>query len=278
MNIEGLLLKHSPILACLIGYLAPLDWICLVRTFPSIIKHFLYQETLNTITKTCLFNNLKHYFHHHQVPVAQFIMDNLNERYAITGGFLLATITGDSHFMQGDLDIIHVIDENVTEPLMQEKLMDHGLVETGPSTNYPCNLVSNLSFVIDYELQERQFQLLYVKDKNAYVRGFDLDFCKSYYNSINGLVIFALDSIIYKKCRINLEAAHFQTYIPILISVKAKVVEARIAKYRDRGYTICIEAGMSDIELCADMKTRNKDRENLEKVAKKWNLFWANKR
>jgi hypothetical protein len=273
---EGLLLKYPPILACLIEYLAPLDWICLVRVFPSIVKHFPYQQTLNNLTRMQLCNNLKHYFK--QQITAQLIMNDLDAHYAITGGLLLATITGDSHYMQGDLDIIHVIHKR-TEPSMQDKLVQHGLMTRTPDTVYARNIVSNLSSVIDYTIQERKFQVMHVHDREAYIKGFDFDFCKSYYNSVDGLVIFAVESIIYKQCRVNLELSHFQVCVPKNVAAKAAMVEARIAKYRSRGYTIWIEPGLTDDALCAYFKTKQEgDRDELNDIAQEWNLFWTNKR
>jgi hypothetical protein len=279
MNIEGLLLKHAPILACIVQWLTPMDWICLVRAFPSIVKHFPYRETLNEITRKHLFNNLKCYFQQQPLVTAQLIMRNLDAHYAITGGFLLATITGDSHYLQGDLDIIHVIHDR-TEPSLQDKLVQHGLMERAPSAVYARNTVSNLSSVIDYTLQQRQFQVMHVHNRDAYVKDFDLDFCKSYYNLIGGLVIFCLDSIIYKQCRVNLELSYFQICVPRAIAAKAEMVEARIAKYRARDYTICIESGMSDEALCVYLAEKQSmhDRDKLAYVVQEWNLFWANKR
>lgn len=92
--------------------------------------------------------------------------------------------------------------------------------------------------------------------------------------------MYCPNSIIYRRCRVNLEVAHFKNGVPTDMAAKATAVEGRIKKYRLRGFTIFIEPEMSDGTLFAYFaRTRNSDDQNdLADSARVWNLFWANKR
>jgi len=77
-----------------------------------------------------------------------------------------------------------------------------------------------------------------------------------------------------------LEQAHFQYIVPEDILAKAEMIEARLAKYRARGYQIRIEPGLNQDELRTFMeRTRMEDdQKDFAFLAYTWNLFWANKR
>jgi hypothetical protein len=277
----GFLCIHAPIVSCLVSYLTPLDWMCLARALPLITRRFPYRKTLNKLARTHLLTNLTAYFGG-QEDVAQFILENLGTHYAITGGFLLAAITGDLHFMEADLDVIHVIHQRVG-PCLEDKLVQRGwLAERSPRVvnRYDRFSFRNLSSVMDYTLFEKHFQVLHVHFDKDYVKGFDLAFCRNYYNDMDGLVVYFPESIIHRRCSINLEKAHFKELAPREIDYKASSVEKRIIKYRARGYAIRIEPGMSNATLCAFLtsKRRKDDQEGLANDAQEWNLFWANKR
>lgn len=206
-------------------------------------------------------------------------MDSLSStQYALTGGFLLAAITGDSHFMQGDLDIIRVIQEGAVGSPLDD---NQGLLSFRmPTSIYALHLNSNLSFVQDYTVNQKHLQVLHVHDMQSYVKSFDLDFCRNYYNLQDGLVINSPESIIYAQCRINLEQAYFQDIVPNDIMAKAEMIEARLAKYRARGYKIQIEPGLSrdDLRTFMEAKRTEDDQKDFASIAHTWNLFWTNKR
>lgn len=133
---------------------------------------------------------------------------------------------------------------------------------------------------MDYVVHGRNFQVLHVADRSAYVQAFDFGFCKNYFNPTDGLVMFDPEAIIYKQCRVNLEQSHLGSQVPRNILEKALVVEKRIEKWRARGYKIIIEPEMGTDELCALLmrsKTED-DREEMLELAKEWNSFWSNKR
>ena len=270
---------HKPIMKHLISFMNPLDWMCLARAFPLATRKFPYRETLNNLAFAHILLCLTHYFSGNG-DIAQFILDNLGTHYALTGGFLLASMTGDAHFMHGDLDIIHVIHTR-TGPVLEDHLVERGwMTDRAPNTVYARNANSNLSCVMDYVVYGKHVQVLHVADCPSYVQGFDLSFCKNYYNPTEGLVVFNLEAIIRKQCRVNLEQSHLGIHVPRKILEKAQVVEARIAKWRARGYNICIEPEMEVDALCALlMRSRAADDgEDFQEIAKECNLLWVNKR
>lgn len=169
--------------------------------------------------------------------ISKYILNHLGADYALAGSFLFAAITNDTHFLP---QVIHVLHQ-------REK----------PS--------------VDPTILGRKLQILHVRDK---LKEYDFDFLNNYYNS-NGLFITSFDSVIYRKCRINLEKTYLVKFIPEGDEILE--IEERIQEYRARGYLIDIEPGLSDQDLCAYLKMRHKGK-GLADLAKKWNAFWLNKR
>jgi len=243
MNFKDILI-HDPILACLISFLAPLDWMCLAKALPTITKkHFPYRKTLNKLTREGLLRNLTIYFAN--AEVAEFILENLGNHYSITGGFLLATITGEPHFMQGDLDVIHIIHKR-NGPCLEDRLHERRwMKERIPITKRDDPMADkNLSVVIDYLVLGKLFQVLHVHRYRLYVQSVDFAFCKNCYKNIDGLYVHDFESIMNRHCRIDSENSQLRD---IDLHYSAERVSERIMKYKKRGYKIYV----GDDDLCA---------------------------
>lgn len=77
------------------------------KAFPLVIRRFPFQQTLDELACVHVSRCLAEFFSG-DVELAQFVLDHLGTEYALTGGFLVAVITGDAHFLQGDLDVIRL--------------------------------------------------------------------------------------------------------------------------------------------------------------------------
>lgn len=236
MNFKDIVI-HDPIVACLISFLAPLDWMCLAKALPTITKrHFPYRKTLNKLTREGLLRNLTTYFAN--AEVAKFILDG---------------------------------------PCLEDRLHERRwMKERIPITKRDDPMAdTNLTFVMDYPVLGKLFQVLHVHRYRPYVQSFDFAFCKNCYNNIDGLYVHDFESIMNRKCRINLENNSQLRDIDILY--RADRVSERIMKYKKRGYKIHVGLGISDDHLCALLETmrRKRDFKDLFEDAEKGKLFWA---
>lgn len=151
-------LKHDPILNCLVSYLTPLDWVCLTKAVLLARPNFPFQVILNQLAYKQLLKNLTEYFGGHK-GVAKFILNHLGTYYGITGGFLLAAITGDRHFLERDLDIVHKIHKRVG-PALEDELVQRGwMTSRAPDTSRRYQF-RNLASVKDYTMFGKHFQML----------------------------------------------------------------------------------------------------------------------
>ena len=158
MNWDLHVFGEPPIMQRLELHLPPLSWINLVRASPTCYRKYDFRAYLNRITEMCLRKNLMHYFERTCGAAVDVLFNHLRDgRFALSGGFLLATITGDDFHMQGDLDIIHVMSplDNVLpdrSPLIQD-LLAVGALER----HVPCG-----RWCIDYDATYTDIHLVRV--------------------------------------------------------------------------------------------------------------------
>ena len=281
-------LRQGPILQVWAKYMAPLDWLHLLAAFPDLAKDMPLSWLVKCKVQDCLQRYLGF------TATTDTIVRHLETRaYALTGGFLLAVIAGDSLDAVNDIDIIHLGDPDncpLTDCL-PVTLQDHDSDDA--ASLYASSSLTQVSTFAN------KVQILHVSTATArqYVANFDLDFCKSYYNCVDGLVTdMSLHAISTRRSNLNLEHSHLlnpnskATLLCTLRANKLLPVAARIRKYRQRGFNITVEptAFASETELasalfplyCATAAT-TVNRTSEEKwhdclqIVREWNAFFA---
>ena len=282
-------LRQGPILQVWAKHMAPLDWLHLLAAFPNLAKDMPFGWLVKCKVQDCLQRYLGF------TATTDTIVRHLETRaYALTGGFLLAVIAGDSLDAVNDIDIIHLGDPDncpLTDCL-PVTLQDHDSDDA--ASLYASSSLTRVSTFAN------KVQILHVSTATTvrqYVADFDLDFCKSYYNCVDGLVTdMSLRAISARFSNLNLERSHLlnpnskATLLCTLRANKLLPVAARIHKYRQRGFNIIVEptAFASETELASALfplycstaattvnRTSEEKWHDCLQIVREWNAFFA---
>jgi hypothetical protein len=268
---------EGPICSVLLSFLTPLEWVCLSKAVPCVrtkFATFQSQLMVSRIRKglTTFFGNAN---------CTDVVMSRLLTcDYTLVGSFLLAVITGDN-FEPNDIDIVCPNDD---EQLFRDlqRLGAEEVERPDTENNYAHNL---LKHVITLRICEKIVQFLVVTRVHAYVSDFDLDICKNYFNAATGLYIGSIDSLIHRRCTLNMERiCLFRRQVKCFEDSVCRVELNRAKKYRQRGFTIRFDPIMKEEDLAfilfnlydtSSMMLSCDKFTFCRGIALEWSRFWA---
>lgn len=237
----------------LVRFLSPISVIALRRAFPPL---HLVGYSLAAIVHSALL-----VYFEGEPHVANCIFEFLqspNHSYRLTGGFLFALLHGDDVTQCSDIDII-TSDVRLEEGrhnygasnsnlvgMLKDALMSYPYVRQ--SVDGYADTTRALKAVFEYTTRgKKSLQLLAVDDNRVrrYVSSFDFRFVRNTYGCGGDLRICEMDSVITKRCQLDMyEAYLFKSLpanLPNLIHNVMPKIYARICKYMEqRGCEIIV--------------------------------------